>query len=124
MEVLDYGDRGLPLAPEAGGAEMSERKRTILSPSSTGKIAPSRIRTVVRSVHVVPEKEGGWMVQQGGMEKVQAHFQTKQEAVEYGRHVSREKGAAEMFIHTKNGKVQEVRTYSAARGAGRGSAVK
>lgn len=92
---------------------------TILSPSPGGKIDPGRMRTVVRSVHIAPAKKGGWTVLQSGKEKVEAHFQTQREAIEYGREVSLRKGNREMFIHGRNGRVREVRTYGGSLDARR-----
>ena len=86
---------------------MSKTERVIVEPSRAGKITTSRIEKVVQAVHVIPAKQGGWTVKQGGREKVEAHFPRKSAAVSYGRELSRNKHTV-MFVHTKDGKVQEI----------------
>lgn len=60
---------------------------------------------MLKSTHVVPAKQGGWNVKAGNSQKASAHFDTKQQAVDRGREISRNKGS-EFFIHGRNGKIQ------------------
>ena len=58
-----------------------------------------------KTTHVVPAKQGGWNIKAGNGNKASAHFDTKQQAVDRGRQISRNKGS-ELFIHGRNGKIQ------------------
>jgi len=58
-----------------------------------------------RSHHVVPNVDGGWDVKKGGSNRVSGHFDTKQNAIDAGREISRNQGT-EFFIHGKDGKIQ------------------
>lgn len=54
--------------------------------------------------HVVPSKQGGWNVKRGGAERAAGHFDTKREAVDYGRQVSRNQ-ETELRIHNLYGRI-------------------
>ena len=54
--------------------------------------------------HVVPDPEGGWNVKRGGGKRASSHHDTKQQAVDQGREVSRNQGT-EFRIHNKDGKI-------------------
>lgn len=56
------------------------------------------------SHHVVPNSNGGWDVNRGGAERASGHFETKAEAVERGRQISRNQGT-EFRIHNRDGKI-------------------
>lgn len=56
--------------------------------------------------HVVPNSDGGWDVKKGGANRASGHFDTKQEAVDAGREISRNQGT-EFFIHGKDGQIQQ-----------------
>jgi len=57
--------------------------------------------------HVVPNKhDGGWDVKRSGSERVSVHTDTKQQAVDRGREISRNQGT-EFFIHGQNGVIQQ-----------------
>jgi hypothetical protein len=56
--------------------------------------------------HVVPNPEGGWDVKRGGGEKASRHFETKQEAIEGGREISRNQGT-EFIIHNRDGRISQ-----------------
>lgn len=57
--------------------------------------------------HVVPDPTGGWNVKRGGARRASKHFETKRQAVKYGRRLSRKQGTY-LYIHRKDGTVQEV----------------
>lgn len=59
--------------------------------------------------HIVPHQKG-WAVRKGGSEKVTKTFQTKEEAKRYGREISIRQDA-ELFIHGKDGQIQERNSY-------------
>lgn len=55
--------------------------------------------------HVVPSPNGGWNVKKGGAEKASKHFDKKEQAVSYGRQISK-KQESELVIHGKDGRIQ------------------
>lgn len=55
--------------------------------------------------HVVPNPNSGWDLKKGGGEKSIRHFETKKEAIDYGREVSRNQNS-EFVIPGQNGKIQ------------------
>ncbi|NMC35211.1 MAG: DUF2188 domain-containing protein [Veillonellaceae bacterium] len=56
--------------------------------------------------HVAPDSQGGWNVKRGGAERVSKHFDTKKDAVDYGRQVSNNQNS-ELIIHGKDGRIQQ-----------------
>ena len=56
--------------------------------------------------HVVPNPDGGWDVKRGGAEHASGHFDTKREAVDRGRQVSR-KQRTELRIHNQDGRIAQ-----------------
>ncbi|CEM60972.1 DUF2188 domain-containing protein [Treponema phagedenis] len=61
---------------------------------------------MVDSHHIVPNPEGGWDVKRAGSNRASIHVDTKQEAIDKGRELSRKHGT-ELFIHAKDGSIQE-----------------
>ena len=87
---------------------MEKTKRTLIEPSESGEIAPDQIRKVVRSVHVVPDAQGGWRVQRSGSVRASQRFSNKSDAINYGKEVSRRMQTG-LYVHRRNGEVQEMR---------------
>ena len=56
------------------------------------------------TVHVVPSSRGGWDVKRGGGERASSHHDTKADAVQSGRDLSRNSGS-EFYVHNKDGKI-------------------
>ncbi|MBN9077931.1 MAG: DUF2188 domain-containing protein [Rhizobiales bacterium] len=56
--------------------------------------------------HVVHNPDGGWDVKRGGNERASGHFETKREAIDYGRGVSRNQ-STELKIHNQDGKIAQ-----------------
>jgi len=56
--------------------------------------------------HVVPNPNGGWDVKKGGSERASNHSDTKQEAIDIGRQISRNQ-KTEFVIHNKNGRISQ-----------------
>lgn len=54
--------------------------------------------------HVVPNSGGGWDVKRGGAQRASGHFDTKKEATDAGRTISRNQGT-ELVIHNLDGKI-------------------
>jgi hypothetical protein len=55
--------------------------------------------------HVVPNSGGGWDSKKGGAERASKHFDTKKEAEQYSRELSR-KEHSELIIHRKDGTIE------------------
>ena len=56
--------------------------------------------------HVVPNPDDGWSVKRGGSKRASSRHNTKREAVDAARTVSRNQ-KTELRIHNKDGKVGE-----------------
>ena len=54
--------------------------------------------------HVVPNTSGGWDVKRGGASRASSHHDTKREAIDRGREISRNQGS-EFRIHNKDGRI-------------------
>lgn len=61
---------------------------------------------MAKSHHVVPSKQGGWDVKVGGGQRAIKHTDTKQEAVDTARAISKNQ-KTELVIHNKDGKISE-----------------
>lgn len=56
--------------------------------------------------HVVPNSDGGWDSKKGKAKRATKHFETKKEAVDFSRELSK-KQKTELVIHKKDGTIQE-----------------
>lgn len=56
--------------------------------------------------HVVPNPKGGWDVKRGGGERASGHHDTKREAVDQARQVSRNQ-ETELRIHNRDGRIAQ-----------------
>lgn len=56
--------------------------------------------------HVVPNPAGGWDIKKGGASRSSGHADTKRDAVDTARHISRNQGT-ELVIHGRDGKIQQ-----------------
>lgn len=64
-----------------------------------------------KSNHVVLSKQkGNWVIKKSGSVKISRSFETKDEAVKYGRELSKRE-RTELFIHRKDGTVQNRNSY-------------
>jgi hypothetical protein len=64
-----------------------------------------------KSNHVVPSRErGGWDVKKSGSTRASRSFRRKEDAVKYGRQLSK-KEKTELYIHKKDGSIQDRSTY-------------
>ena len=57
-----------------------------------------------KSHHVVPNPSGGWDVKRGGASRASTHHNTKREAIDRGRDISRNQNS-EFRIHNRDGKI-------------------
>lgn len=71
------------------------------------------MRSNSNSLHVVRSLYGGWVVRKYGSHRAMRRFTTKQQAVDWGRALSRERGA-DFVIHREDGTVQEATSRVAA----------
>jgi hypothetical protein len=60
--------------------------------------------------HVVPARSSGWSVKKSGATKASRIFETKDEAIQYGRSLSKTE-KTELYIHKKNGMIQNRNSY-------------
>lgn len=66
---------------------------------------------IKHSNHVVPSREKGrWAVKKSGSSRLSRSFDTKAEAVVYGRKLSKDE-KTELFIHRLNGTIQIRNSY-------------
>ncbi len=65
-----------------------------------------------KTQHVVPNIDGGWSVKKSDGQKASRNFDTKDEAVVYGRKISKNQNA-DLFIHAKSGKIVSRVSYAA-----------
>ncbi len=56
--------------------------------------------------HVVPNPKGGWDVKRGGLDRAIIHADTKQEAIDAARQLSRSQGT-ELKIHNLDGRIAQ-----------------
>jgi len=59
-----------------------------------------------KETHVVPNPDGGWDIEQAGAQRSSGHFDTKQDAVDRARDISRNQ-KTELVVHNKDGKIAE-----------------
>lgn len=60
--------------------------------------------------HVVPNSRGGWDVLRSGAKRSSAHFDTKKEATDRGRELSRSQNT-ELIIHNLNGRISRADSH-------------
>jgi len=56
--------------------------------------------------HVVPNPNGGWDIKKGGSDRSSGHYDTKKQAVDKAREISRNQ-KTELKIHNKDGKISQ-----------------
>ena len=56
--------------------------------------------------HVVPNPKGGWDIKKGGSDRSSGHYDTKKQAIDKSREISRNQ-KTELKIHNKNGKISQ-----------------
>jgi hypothetical protein len=89
-----------------GGIKCVNKKYNIRTFLSIREISGEwRHTNMTNSHHVVPNPNGGWDVKKGGAEKASLHTDTKQDAIDRGREISKNQGT-EFVIHGQNGVIQ------------------
>lgn len=64
-----------------------------------------------KSNHVIPSPTGGWSVKKGGAPRASRRFETKSDAISWGREVS-EREKSELVIHKLDGTVERKDSYA------------
>jgi len=90
---------------------MQAKKRKVRAATQIGKIDLTRIRHVIRALHVVP-KSGGWVVTASGAGQPTQQFVRKEDAVQFGELVAKRKRTS-LIIHGRNGKIQNIEANGA-----------
>lgn len=62
-----------------------------------------------KNQHVVPHNNG-WGIKGEGNERVTKHFETQQEAIEYGREIAQNQ-QSELLIHNQKGRIRDRNSY-------------
>ena len=57
-----------------------------------------------KSTHVIPNTKGGWDIKQSGGQRSSGHFDTKHEAVQRARVISKNQDT-ELVVHNKDGRI-------------------
>lgn len=60
----------------------------------------------IHSCHVIPGAKGGWDVRRDDRQRASRHFDTKTEAISYGRQLSR-KEHSDFYVHEQDGEIQK-----------------
>lgn len=63
-----------------------------------------------KSQHVVPHPDGGWSVKKGGSTRATRRFDTQEDAISYGREISKNQ-QAELYIHRRDGMIRKKNSY-------------
>ncbi len=63
-----------------------------------------------KEIHVVSNPDGGWDVKRPNADRASKHFETKKEAMNWGRNLAKKEGA-ELIPHGKDGKIQNPNSY-------------
>lgn len=67
---------------------------------------------MARSNHVVTSvTNGGWAVVKSGASRASKRFRTKEEAIEFGREISKSERTV-LYIHKRDGTVQNRNSYT------------
>ncbi len=62
-------------------------------------------------VYVSPSKRGGWDVKRQGGQRSSGHFDIKDEAVDFGRHLAKQPVLGQLKIQKRDGTFQTEHTY-------------
>lgn len=65
-----------------------------------------------KSHHVVPATTGGWNVVKGGSIRASRHFDKQEDAIAWGREVSKKQGS-EFVIHKRDGTIARKASHGA-----------
>jgi len=80
-----------------------------LSSPKKGTVAVQKYVQATKGKHVVPS-DSGWKVKNSGSQRASKICVTKQEAIEYAKKIAKNQ-KAELFIHGRDGCIQERNSY-------------
>lgn len=112
-EILRLIAEGLPM-PD-GNPAWAIHRQTNLAREHLAYSTPKNGETIMSTkkspgkggtTHVVPAPDGGWNVKRGGASRASGHFDTKQQAVDRAREISRN-AQSELKIHNQDGKIAQ-----------------
>jgi hypothetical protein len=63
-----------------------------------------------KSHHVISNPNGGWSVKKGDAVRASKHFENKQDAVAWGKSISKKEGT-EFVVHGRDGKIVQRDSY-------------
>src|SRR5438094_1233403 len=87
------------------------RKRSLKSPTKSGRIQRSKIRSAIKALHVWALPTGAWMVKKISDGRVTRTFPSKEQAVAFGQSIAQAKKRP-LIIHTRDGRIQHIDTRS------------
>ncbi|HEX8266251.1 MAG TPA: DUF2188 domain-containing protein [Pyrinomonadaceae bacterium] len=73
-----------------------------------------------KSYHVIAKVDGGWSVKRSGAERAARNFPTQEDAIKYGKSISKAH-AADLVIHRKDGRLASKVSYSKLSSTGKDS---
>ena len=91
---------------------MSEKKwRKVRNLDRSGRIDPDELRSTVRTYHVIPGDSDKWAVRNSGAHRGSRTFSTQSEATEHAKKLARQKGAGNIVIHNRDGRIVRKSSY-------------
>ena len=72
-----------------------------------------------KSHHVVSNPDGGWDVKKGGSDRIAGHYNTKKEAIDKAREITRNQ-KSDLYIHDREGKIVGKDSYPISGRVGKG----
>jgi hypothetical protein len=108
---LEFGaptwPNGFDIAPEWLRREMAAAGELSLAPST---IQAKQSRSDLPSYHVVPDKEGRWVIKRSGTTRPSGVFESQYEAISRARELAKNRNS-ELVVHGKDGRIKDRRTY-------------
>ena len=98
---------GFDIAPEWLRREMAAAGELSSAPSP---IQAKQTRSDLPSYHVVPSKEGRWVVKRSGTTRPSGVFESQSEAISRARDLAKSKNS-ELVVHGKDGRIRDRMTY-------------
>ena len=80
-------------------------KRTLKTPTKSGTVRRTEIRSAIKAVHIMPKAGEGWVVRKIGYGRISQQFERKKDAVEFA-HRCQKQGRARLIIHGRDGRIQ------------------
>lgn len=78
---------------------------------NSGGKSTNQSTTAGKTSHVIPAKDGKWVVRNSGAERASKTFVRQRDAIEWARGVARQK-ASEVVIHHRDGTIRSKDSYA------------